>query len=191
MANYYLDIETDGLDCVNNNILTIQYQQLDFYTGKPIGELIILKSYETSEKEIIEKFSKMFSKDSRWDFIAHGYNLKFENDFLYSKSIQHKIENPIKLFDFPIIDLHPVGIMMNGGNFKGSGLDKISGKNGGGLCVLGFNEKKMYKEIEAYIIQEAEEFIKLYIWLKNKMPELLKEYKIELIKDKNQKELEI
>ena len=36
MPNYYLDIETNGLDEVQNKILTIQWAELDRYTGKLI-----------------------------------------------------------------------------------------------------------------------------------------------------------
>ena len=56
MPGYYLDIETTGLDQVVNKIITIQYQELERGTGKPIGKLHILKEWELGEKGIVEKF---------------------------------------------------------------------------------------------------------------------------------------
>ncbi|KKK91948.1 hypothetical protein LCGC14_2707790, partial [marine sediment metagenome] len=37
MVNYYLDIETTGLDPKTNKIITIQYQRLDSQTGEAVG----------------------------------------------------------------------------------------------------------------------------------------------------------
>ena len=50
MANYYLDIETYGKkeeNPYNFEIITIQYQKLWGETGRPIDDLIILKSWES------------------------------------------------------------------------------------------------------------------------------------------------
>ena len=41
--NYYLDIETTGLDPLHSKIITIQYMELERNTGKPVGPLKILK----------------------------------------------------------------------------------------------------------------------------------------------------
>ena len=43
MSNYYLDIETTGLEEKQNKIITIQYMELDKNTGNPVGPLKILK----------------------------------------------------------------------------------------------------------------------------------------------------
>ena len=51
MANYYLDIETTGLDEVESKITTIQYVELERGTGRQLGELTILKEWELGEKE--------------------------------------------------------------------------------------------------------------------------------------------
>ena len=39
MGNFYLDIETTGLDPTKDKILTIQYQELDRNTGEAKWEL--------------------------------------------------------------------------------------------------------------------------------------------------------
>ncbi len=180
MTNYYLDIETTGLKPDSSKITTIQYQELDSRTGESIGDLIILKSWDSSEKEIVEEFSKMFDRNNRWKFIAHGYNLKFEHDFLLEKSKEYNLENTIILLENPTIDLHPVGILMNAGNFKGSGLDKISGKGQDGMYALECYCEKRYDLLIKYIQDEAREYIKLYVWLLEKMPRLREYYYLDM-----------
>lgn len=174
--NYYLDIETTGLDPKTSEIITIQYQKLD-RSGKAAGELVILKAWESSEKDILVKFyDKFMEGNSDWSFIPCGYNIAFEQKFLLGRSMKYHDIPIINISKVPSIDLHPIGIMMNAGSFKGSGLNKISGKKGSGLEVLEFYSIKAYDKIEAYIIQEAREYIKLYAWLLNRMPELLQEF---------------
>ena len=58
MASFYLDIETQGLDSEVDKIITIQYQKLKWGTNEPDGPLVILKSWESSEKEILEQFQQ-------------------------------------------------------------------------------------------------------------------------------------
>ena len=54
VAEYYFDMETTGLNFNTDKIITIQWQELDGMTGEPVAELNILKSWESSEKEILE-----------------------------------------------------------------------------------------------------------------------------------------
>jgi len=175
MVNFYLDVETSGLDPEIDKIVTIQYQKLDFNTGEPVDKLIILKAWESSEKEILEAFQKIFGNET-WTFIAHGYCLGFEDKFLRQRSIICGLEKPIELFSRPVIDLHSVGVLMNNGQFKGSGLDKITGKNGNGLTCLTFYNAEKYDKVISYIEQEAREFLKFYTWLRQRMPKLMTEF---------------
>ena len=175
MANYYLDIETEGLDPEVDKIITIQYQKLDWTTGEPVGDLKILKAWGSSEKEILEKFQVILGEET-WDFVAHGYCLGFEDKFLRERSIICGLEKPIRLFDRPTVDLHSVGVLMNGGNFKGSGLDKITGKKSNGLACLTFYNAKQYDKVISYIKQETEEYLQFYSWLRQRMPKLMTEF---------------
>ncbi len=178
MSNFYLDIETQGLDPEIDKIITIQYQKLDFNTKEPVGNLIILKSWESSEKDILERFQKIFG--TGWDFVAYGYNLHFENKFLYQRSIICGLAEPIKLFNQPTVDLHPIGILMNGG-FKGSGLDKITNKKGNGMACLVHYNVGNYNKVIRYIEQEAIAFTRFLTWLTKNMPRVLNEWRVDLI----------
>jgi len=75
MADYYLDIETTGPDVKNDEILTIQFQQLGTASGRNESDLKILKSWESSEKEILEEFLDIFDPCGKNKFsfipIAH------------------------------------------------------------------------------------------------------------------------
>ena len=53
--NYYLDIETTGLDPLQNKIITIQYMELERNTAKPMRPLKILKEWESDEKNNTQK----------------------------------------------------------------------------------------------------------------------------------------
>jgi len=179
MASFYLDIETQGLDSEVDKIITIQYQKLKWGTNEPDGPLVILKSWESSEKEILEQFQQKFGIE-QWGFVAFGYNLHFENKFLYERSIACGLKNPIKLFDRPTVDLHSVGILMNNG-FKGSGLDNITSKKGNGLACLVHYNAGNYAKVIQYIEQETKAYLHFLVWLTKHMPKVLLEYQVDLI----------
>lgn len=178
MASFYFDIETTGLDPKIDKIITIQFQELNRYTGETIGKLIILKEWESSEKQIIEKFIEKSNILDHYDFsfVPVGYNLGFEHKFLKERS---KINNlpSIDILNLPFIDLIAVGRLMNGGQFKGSGLSSLTGKKGNGNQIPIFYQNKEYNKIIDYIENETEEFINFNKWLYRKMPTLLPEFK--------------
>ena len=172
--NYYLDIETTGFNPKEDKILTIQYVQLERNTGKQIGDLLILKEWELGgEKQLLEKFIKDTKIISSYDFdfVSVGYNLHFEHKFLNYKSKFYGLPE-INILCLPHIDLHTVGILINKGEFKGSGLDKLTGKSRDGSIIPEWYEQKQYDKIEKYIIEESDEFIKFGISLYNIMPSL-------------------
>ncbi len=173
MGNYYLDIETEGLDVFGDKIITIQYQELEQGTGRPTGELVILKEWEEGEEAMIQKFiteSKIIHTYG-FDFVPVGFNLTFEHKFLLSKSKKYS-KHPIDIMSRPCIDLHSIAVLMNNGQFKGSGLDKLTGKPHSGLTIPQWYRNGQHGEIENYIKNEADEFIKLLVWLHQKMPVL-------------------
>jgi DNA polymerase III alpha subunit (gram-positive type) len=180
MPNYYLDIETTGLNPEKDQILTIQYQKLDRNTGRAIENLTILKAWESSEKEIIKQFleNTEILEDYAFSFIPVGYNLSFEHNFLKKRAEIYCLPQ-VDILNNPFIDLRAVGILMNEGEFKGSGLDKLTGKEGTGRLVPIWFENTEYDKIIKYIELEAKEFIRFNSWLYNRMPNLLKLFKAE------------
>jgi len=96
MPNFYLDIETTGLDPGNSEIITIQFGLLDRYTAKPVHPLIILKRWQLSEDELLKQFLLMskITSVNKWAFIPIGYNLLFENYFLNAKCVEYGLDPP-------------------------------------------------------------------------------------------------
>lgn len=180
MGNFYFDIETTGLNPKKDKIITIQFQELDRNTGKAIGELVILKEWFSSEREILQKFIKdsKIASNYGFDFVPVGYNLGFEHNFLRERTAVHSL-NPLDVLSKPFIDLRAFGIMMNKGEFKGSGLNKITGKPVDGRVIPLWYQNKKYEKIVEYVRVEAFEFIRLFSWLCIEMPEFLERFKKE------------
>ena len=110
--NYYLDIETTGLDPLHSKIITIQYMELDRNTAKPIGPLKILKEWESDEKTILKRFIEDFVPERQWAFIPIGFNLQFEHKFLWQRCISNGLQ-PVDILNGPFLDLKTVAVLMN------------------------------------------------------------------------------
>jgi DNA polymerase III alpha subunit (gram-positive type) len=182
MGNFYFDIETTGLNPKKDKIISIQFQELERNTGKAIGELKILKEWETSERKILQKFIEETKIDDPYPFafVPVGYNLNFEHNFLKERTALHSM-TPIDILNKPFIDLRAIGVIMNQGEFKGSGLDKITGKPSSGKQVPIWYQNKQFELITEYIKTEAREFIKLNEWLHCELPAFLEKFKKENI----------
>ena len=182
MGTYYLDIETNGIDEFENKIITIQYVELERGTGKRLGDLTILKEWELGEKEMLRRLieESPITNTYPFDFIPVGYNLGFEHKFLLAKSSKYDDLFPISISSRPTIDLRSIGVLMNKGEFKNSGLDKLTGKPHSGSQILPWYDTKNYEAIENYIRQETDEFVKWYEWLHKEMPQLRNKWEKEL-----------
>jgi hypothetical protein len=177
MTNFYLDIETTGIDAEQDQILTIQFQPLDRATGMPIGDLRILKAWESSEKQILETFiNECRALDPYpFAFIPVGFNLMFEHNFLRARSVANGLPE-IDILSRPFIDLKAVGVLMRNGEFKGTSLDALTGKQGNGSQIAAWCAAGDFGSIVGYIEQEAREFIRFHVWLCEKMPGLWSEW---------------
>ncbi len=182
MPDYYLDIETNARgpkpDYKNDEILTIQFQRLDSRTGEKEGDLTILKSWESSEKDILGKFYSIFSPEDVWHFIPIGCNLSFDFFSLLYRWREIGIEVPPKnLFsEHPYIDIKSILVIFNGGSFKGATLEKFVGKQYSGLKVSEWCAEKDYTSVHEYIEDEAEKFISLYQFLIKRLPSIWLEF---------------
>ena len=174
--NCYLDIETTGFDEENDKIITIQYMALDEETGKPAGQLKILKEWESDEKAILTKFISEFKPEDRWAFVPVGYGLSFEHKFFWQRCISNGLK-PISILDGPFLDLMTVGVLLNSGSFKGAALDDLTSKSQDGSVIPGYYKEKKYAEIERYIKEETDGFSNFCIRLYKEMPQLWKSFK--------------
>ena len=178
--NCYLDIETTGLDPLQSKIITIQYIQLERNTAMPVGPLKILKEWESDEKTILKKFISDSGVADKYPFafIPVGFNLQFEHDFIWQRCMSNALQ-PVDILDRPFLDLKTVGVIMNRGEFKGAGLDKLTNKPQSGKNIPRLYDEKNYGEIESYIKIETESFCewlaKLYVKLPKLRDELLQE----------------
>ena len=178
--NCYLDIETTGLDPLQSKIITIQYIQLERNTAMPVGPLKILKEWESDEKTILKKFISDSGVGEKYPFafIPVGYNLEFEHKFFWQRCMSNALQ-PVDILDRPFLDLKTVGVIMNKGEFKGAGLDKLTNKPQSGKNIPKLYDEKNYGEIESYIKNETESFCewlaKLYVKLPKLRDELLRE----------------
>ncbi len=77
MTEYFLSIEKTGRDPTRHKIISIVYQELDQF-GNPIGQLIRLNEWKSSEIKIIQEFLQTLKA---WNFIPVGFDLK--SDFLF------------------------------------------------------------------------------------------------------------
>lgn len=175
MHQYYLDFETTGLS-PRDKIVTIQYQELDAKTGVPKDDLVILKEWKSSEEQIFKTFAKKFDFDNKWNFVPIGMNLMFELSFIRQKAKDH-LDLDLDPDDFyrdkPRIDIKSTLVMLNEGQFIGSGLDKFTGKLHGGHVLPAWYKAGEYDRIVDYIEKETVQFIAFYQRLLRFVPQAL------------------
>lgn len=175
MKQYYLDFETTGLS-PKDKIITIQYQELNPKTGVPKDDLTILREWESSEEEIFKTFARKFDFANKWAFVPIGMNLMFELSFIRQKARDFLgIDLPPDDFyrDKPRIDIRSTLVMLNEGEFIGSGLDNFTHKAHGGQPIPDWYEKKEYGRIVEYVEKEAVQFVAFYQRLLRVLPKAL------------------
>jgi hypothetical protein len=175
LVEYYFDIETTGLDPEHNKVITVQIQELAGRTGEPIGEIEILKEWESSEKQLLERIMPLLTCERPFDFVTIGKNLLFDFMFLSKRAEKYGLENMDLncLHKRAFLDLKHILIMVNEGSFKG--YDKLlrKGKQVNSQIPELYSQGK-YDEIANYIKEEAKVFIEAYQKLKKEMPLLAK-----------------
>lgn len=172
MTFYYFDLETTGLDPVNDKIISIQFLKLDDSTGKKIGSLNILKEWDSDESTIIKDFSKfVLDKSLNPMFALVCYNFEFKMTFLNERCKKLKL-SPLELFTHTILDLRTLAVLMNKGNFKGTALTSmVDSPKGGKLVPILYNVKN-FEELEKYVVSKSEAFLKFLSWAYVTLPKL-------------------
>ena len=152
--------------------------ELERNTAKPVGQLKILKEWESDEKTILTKFIEEsgINDSYKFTFIPVGFNLQFEHSFFWQRCMSNGLK-PIGILDRPFLDLKTVGVIMNRGEFKGASLHKLTNKPHGGGNIPQLYAEKKYTEIENYVKKEAEEFSNFCVKLYTEMPQLLENIK--------------
>jgi hypothetical protein len=181
MGEYYLDIETysPGVkpDPVSEKIITIQYQKLSTRDGATEGDLQILTEWGFgSERSMLEAFKKVFLTGNDWDFIPIGVNLVGFDLLAILARLNFHFNLNIGL-EFlrskPSIDLKPVLVMKNHGNF--SGYSDFLGKKESHKVKEWYELGKKtgdYQPIIDYVTREAHDFVQLYQTLKQEIPKI-------------------
>lgn len=167
-------METTGTDFDKDEIITIQWQQLDRFTGEPIGELKILKRWESSEEEIIKAFLPNL-QCHHWDFVFIGKNLFFDFCMLHER-LKHFGLGEINLRclnERVSLDVKPILVIMNRG-FKG--YDQVLPKTNPitNDMIPQLYRDQNYSQIINYIMDEAEDFVNAYQLFKRELPSLRK-----------------
>jgi hypothetical protein len=176
MPAYYFAMEGyhtgEKPDPSEDKLITIQYQKIDLTSGEPLGELTILKEWESSEKDIITKFYNEFFRPDIpvTHFIPVGMNLDYEYEMMISKLKKYNlpvITSYQLYYQRPRFELRPVIILLNDGRFTGARLDAFSSRKYDGSHMKKWYEKTEFKRIEYFIREETEAFLKLLQYLNN------------------------
>jgi hypothetical protein len=174
MPTYYFDTETTSLQ-VDGKIITVQFQKLDNF-GNPVGELVILKEWELGEEEMMKRLYNIICTENCWNFIPICQNHLFDFRFIFTKFKKYNLDIGKSEIDFlysiPLIDLHPLFVIINSMSFKNSGLSDLTKKKARGDFIPKLYQEKNYLEIEEYIKQETASFITAFQILCKELPKL-------------------
>lgn len=168
---YYFDTETTGFNFDTDEIITIQWQRLNGFTGEPIEKLNILKRWENPEKEMLEAIMPNLNCN-RWDFVFVGKNLLFDFCLLNERMKRYELgEIDLRcLYDRAILDIKPILVLMNAGSF--TGYDKMLPKTNPltNDKIPQLYREGRYPEIVRYIEDETKDFLKAYQTFKKGIP---------------------
>jgi len=172
LVEYYFDIETTGLDPTEHKIVTIQWQPLSGLSGEPVGDLQILREWESSEESIIRQFLPNIQCGNPFEFVMVGKNLLFDFMFFGRRATEHDAASmDLRYFYGRVwLDVKSILVMMNHGSFKG--YDRIIDKRGelAKVCVPDLYREGKYDDIIRYVKCETQTFLRAYQILKREMP---------------------
>ena len=170
LPSYYFDIETTGDDPQQDRMVTIQYQPLGDDL-QPIGLFQVLAEWEWGEKQVIQMAIEKGILEATWDFVPVGNRLRFDLTFLIERATRWKLIDwdmaKLKYYWFtkPFIDLGPVLVMLNRGQFTGSSLGAFSDKESGRHVPKMYREGR-YADIIEYVTRERDAAVELLLEVK-------------------------
>jgi hypothetical protein len=153
-------METTGDDPQQDRIVTAQYQPLA-EDLTPIGPFQIIAEWEWGEKQAIQMVLEKGILEPTWDFVPVGNRLRFDVTFLVERATKWKLVDwdmaKLKYYWFtkPYLDLAPILVMLNRGEFAGSSLGKFSDKESGARVPKMYREAK-FAEIIEYVTRERD-----------------------------------
>jgi len=177
MTEYYFDIETSR----RNAVIAVAYREIRDY--KPEGELGVLRiKHEGEEQRLLKEVLRLGVFDTgenMWDFVPVGTNLRFDFTVLIDRMRAKGIKafTADGILDFihhkPHKDIHDTLIFLNGGDFRGSGLDKFTSlKKVSSKEVPVMWEKRDFAAIDQYIRDDAAAFFDVYDFIGRTLGEL-------------------
>jgi len=167
-------------DPETDKIITIHYQKIDFRSGKPLQDIVILKEWESSEEEIVTRFYDKFFRGghNKWIFIPVGYNLNSTWEFItckFEEYLGRYYVNRRFHFTIPHIDLESIIVLLNKGNFIGAKLEKFTKKPSSGNMVKKWYKNQEYDNIENHIKGSAEAFLIFFTKIKENIHNVLRD----------------
>ena len=145
--------------------MSIQYRQLDDAYA-PVGPLQILAEWEWGEKQVILTAMGKGILETGWDFVPLGNRLRFDLTFLIERAMRWGLLSwdaaALKVFWYtkPFLDLQPVLVLMNRGQFTGSSLEAFAEKESG-RQVPGWYRLGQFSDIIDYVKKEHEAALSL------------------------------
>jgi len=186
MPQYYFDIVTyspgDKPDPEKDTIISIQYQKIDFRSGKPLQDMVVLKEWESSEEAIITRFFDKFFRggQNKWIFIPVGYDLNAIWEMITLKFEEYlgpHFRNKRFHYTIPSVDLLPVVVLLNGGNFIGANLEKFTKQTPYKKHISDWYVAGEYAKIEENIQSSSKAFLTFYAKVKKNSPVILEDRK--------------
>jgi len=174
MPAYYLSIEgtktRERSDPATDKLVSIQYQKIDLATGEPLDVLVILREWESSEKDVVTTFYNQFFRPGLpvTDFIPVGLNLDYVYEMLLALFRKFGLAPPTShelYYQRLRFDLKPVIVLLNNGSFAGASLDAFSLKKGEDRHMDKWYGKQDFGRIEHYVREEAARFLKVFQYL--------------------------
>ena len=162
---YYFDQETTGDDPQQDRIVSVQVHRLD-ENLEPVGTFQIMAEWEWGEKQILQMIVEKGILQPDWDFVPVGNRVRFDLTFLIERATKWNVIQwdmaTLKYYWFtnPILDLQPILVLMNRGEFSGSSLHAFADKEPGAR-IPALYRKGAYADIIAYVTREHDAALEL------------------------------